>query len=117
MWMPGWIERVGVTVSLGRLSGLVHPATLQTEDVLLGSRHGDGFDHFSRRRTDPRQHREPAALLTSVAEDLSVENLLALIDHVLPVRRTRRPFDEIQIIKVDWRHWNCWHWLLLRQRK
>src|SRR5277367_1527239 len=102
MRMPGWIERVGVTVSLGQLSGLVHPATAQTEDVLLGSRHGDDFDHFSRRRTDLLQRRPTAALLTSVAKYLLVEDILALIDHVLAnghIRRelrTRRPFDAIQ---------------------
>jgi hypothetical protein len=70
----------------------------QIEDVLLGSRHGDGFDHFSWRRKDLRQQRQTAALLTSVAEHLSVEDLLTLIESVRPLlRRTRRPFDAIQI--------------------
>src|ERR1700730_10400492 len=98
MRLPGWIERVAVAGSLDQLSGLVHPATAQIEDVLLGSSHGDGFDHFSRRRTYLRQHRQTAALLTSVAEHLSVEDLLTLIESVRPlVRPTRCPFDAIQI--------------------
>src|ERR1700746_1066204 len=98
MRLPGWIESVAVAGSLDRLSGLVHPAIAQIEDMLLGSRHGDGFDHFPRWRTDRRQHRETHALLTSVAEHLSVEDLLPSIESVRPLaRRTRRPFDAIQI--------------------
>src|SRR5215468_5349224 len=112
MRLPGWIERIAVARSLDRLAGLVRPATAQIEDVLLGSRHGHGFDHFSRRRTDLRQHRQTAALLTSVAEHLSVEDLLTLKESVRPlVRRTRRPFDAIQIDV------NGCHWLLLKRRK
>ena len=98
MRLPGWIERVAVAGSLDRVPGLGHPATAQVEDVLLGSRHSDGFDQFPRRRTDLRQHRQTAALLTSVAEHLSVEDLLTLIKSARPlVRRTCRPFDAIQI--------------------
>src|ERR1700749_2789398 len=98
MRLPGWIERVAVAGNLDRLSGLVHPATAQIEDMFLGSRHGDGFDHFSWRRTNLRQHRQTAALPTSVAEHLSVEYLLTLIESVRPlVRRARHPFDAIQI--------------------
>src|SRR6516164_11086585 len=98
MRLPRWIERVAAAGSLDRLPGLVDPATTQIEDVLLGSRHGDGFDYFSRRRADLRQHRQTAALLTSVAEHPSVEDLLILIESVRPlVRRTRCPFDAIQI--------------------
>src|SRR5262249_26207145 len=105
MRLPGWIERVAVAGSLDRLSGLVHPATPQIEDVFLGSQHGDGFDHFSGRRTDLRQHRQTAALLTSVAEHLSVEDLLTLIESVRTlVCRARRPLDPIRI-DVNWCHW------------
>src|SRR5215831_4870213 len=98
MRLPGWIERITVTGDLDRLSGFVHPATAQIENVFLRSRHGDGFDHFSRRRTDLRQHRQTAAFLTSVTEHLSVEYLLTLIESIRPlVRRARRPFDPIEI--------------------
>src|ERR1700746_505786 len=98
MRLPGWIESVAVAGSLDRLSRLVHPATAQIEDMLLGSRHGDGFDHFPRWRTDLREHRETAAPLQSVCEPLSVEDLLTSIESVRPfARRTRRPFDAIQI--------------------
>src|SRR5262249_3096154 len=94
MRLSGWIERVAVAGSLDRVPGLGHPATAQIEDVLLGSRHSDGFDHLPRRRTDLREHRQTAVLLTSVAEHLSVENLLTLIESARPlVRRARRPFD------------------------
>src|ERR1700749_478828 len=98
MRLPGWIEGIAIAGILDRLSGLVHATTAQIEDVFLGSRHGDGFDHFPRRRTDLRQNRQTAALLTSVAEHLSVEDLLTLIESVRPlVRRARRPVDPIRI--------------------
>src|SRR5262245_55061682 len=98
MRLPRWIERIAVAGSLDRLSGLVHSATAHVEDVFLGSRHGDGLDHVSRPRTDLRQHRQTAALLMSVAEHLSVEDLSTLIESVRPlVRRGWRPFDPIRI--------------------
>src|ERR1700749_4387620 len=98
MRLPGWIEGIAIAGILDRLSGLVRAATAQIEDVFLGSRHGDGFDQFSRRRADLRQNRQTAALLASVAEHLSVEDLLTLIESVRSlVRRAGRPFDPVRI--------------------
>ena len=59
---------------------------------------GGGLAVLSKICPPPGTMVKTVALLPSVAEHLSVEDLLTLIKSVRPlVRRTRRPFDAIQI--------------------
>jgi hypothetical protein len=81
-----------------RLPAFGRASARKIEDMLVGAGHGHELDQLARRRQEADEPGDPAAVGATVAQDLKLHDVLAVINRRGPVERDRRcPFQAVDI--------------------
>jgi len=97
VWLAGRVQRVA-TRRPYRSAGFRGAAAFEIEDMFVRERGGDDLDEFSRWRREFGKPRDATALLPTVAENLELNDLLALVERRGSIeRRAGRPLGFVDV--------------------